>query len=93
MSDNCEHLTYQIHLFIKSISYGIVIPNRNNKFQIFLKTQLYYQFISDDVYTHDLNRLTHSCLEILTTVVCSCETFENNFGINQKLEKYFKGSY
>ena len=40
-----------------------------------------------------VSQLTHSCLETsLTIVVCTCDTFENNFDINHKLGKYLKGS-
>ena len=35
--------------------------------------------------------LTHSCLEIyLTSVVWTCHTFENNFGVQYKFAKYLK---
>ena len=49
----------------------------------------------DTIIRLDLNgiALTHSCLEnYLTSVVCSCHTFENNFGMNHELAKYLKGS-
>ena len=37
--------------------------------------------------------ITHSCLEInLTSVVWTCHTFENIFGIKHKFTKYFKES-
>ena len=36
--------------------------------------------------------LTHSCLEVLTNVVWIFITFENNFVVTHKLEKYLKRS-
>ena len=41
-----------------------------------------------------LGGLTHAYLEIyLTSVVWTCHTFENNFGMEHKLPKYLKESY
>ena len=51
----------------------------------------------DGIYPDEMEdfvgNLTHSCLEInLAGVVWTCQSFENNFGINHNFLKYLKES-
>ena len=54
--------------------------------------QVLHYFVLAKLATSSI-RVNHSCLEIsMTSVVCTCDTFENNFEINHKFEKYLKDS-
>ena len=60
--------------------------------KVSLKSILHPEDTFQDLHA-GMNVLTHTCLEISeTSSVWTFDTFQNNFVINQKFTKHFKGS-